>query len=169
MKNLFYLALVALIVVGCNTTEKKETVVAESQAKELAYQSFGADFEAGKVLAQKEALEKYSALELGDTIPMTFQSEVNSVCQKKGCWMRMDMGGEEALVTFKDYTFFMPKDLAGQEVVVTGKAFLEERSVEDQRHFAEDAGKTKEEIESITETKKTYSFIATGVLVPEKP
>jgi hypothetical protein len=80
----------------------------------------------------------------------------------------MDMGGEEAMVKFKDYGFFIPKDIAGQEVIVDGVAFIEEVSVEDQRHFAEDAGKTTEEIAAITEPKRTLSFTSSGVLIPEK-
>ena len=82
--------------------------------------------------------------------------------------MRMDMGEEEAMVKFKDYGFFMPKDLAGSDVIVEGVAYVEEMSVEEQRHYAEDAGKTKDEIEAITEPKRTLSFISSGVLIPEK-
>jgi hypothetical protein len=61
----------------------------------------------------------------------------------------------------------MPKDIAGQEVIVEGYAFVSEMSVEDQRHYAEDAGKTPEEIAAITETKRTLSFTSSGVLIPE--
>lgn len=81
--------------------------------------------------------------------------------------MRLDMGEEEAMIKFKDYGFFMPKDIAGDKVIVNGKAFIDEMSVEDQRHFAEDAGKSKEEIAAITAPKKTLSFTAEGVLLPE--
>ena len=38
-------------------------------------------------------------------------------------------------------------------------------SVDEQRHYAEDAGKTLEEITQIIEPKKTYSFEADGVLL----
>ena len=34
-----------------------------------------------------------------------------------------------------------------------------------QRHYAEDAGKSKEEIEKITEPKIAYTFLADGVLI----
>ena len=43
--------------------------------------------------------------------------------------------------------------------------FVNEVSVDEQRHYAEDAGKSKEEIALITEPKKTYSFEADGVLL----
>jgi hypothetical protein len=95
-------------------------------------------------------------------------AEVIEVCQAKGCWMTLKLeNGEEAMVKFKDYGFFMPKDIAGKEVILNGKAFVNEVPVEEQRHYAEDAGKSKEEVAAITEPKKTYSFEADGVLIKE--
>ncbi|MFN3939863.1 MAG: DUF4920 domain-containing protein [Chitinophagales bacterium] len=92
--------------------------------------------------------------------------KVESVCQNKGCWMKLDAGnGETMRVSFKDYGFFVPKDLAGKTVVVEGVAEVKAISVEDQRHFAEDAGKSKEEIEAITEPKDELVFVADGVIV----
>ncbi|MBK6732010.1 MAG: DUF4920 domain-containing protein [Bacteroidetes bacterium] len=39
---------------------------------------------------------------------------VTSVCQNKGCWMKLDLGnGESMRVTFKDYGFFVPKEKQG--------------------------------------------------------
>jgi hypothetical protein len=40
-------------------------------------------------------------------------------------------------------------------------------SVKDQKHYAEDGGKSKEEIAKITTTKKTLGFEADGVLLKE--
>ena len=80
--------------------------------------------------------------------------------------MKVDLDdGNQVLVKFKDYGFFMPKDVAGKEVIINGKAFVEEMPVDEQRHYAEDAGKTPEEIAAITESKRTYSFEADGVLL----
>ena len=92
--------------------------------------------------------------------------KVLDVCQEKGCWMKVDKGnGETIMVKFKDYGFFMPKDLVGQTVVLEGEAKVKEVSVKQQRHYAEDAGKPKSEIEKITQVKKETQFIAKGVLV----
>jgi hypothetical protein len=68
-------------------------------------------------------------------------------------------------VTFKDYAFFMPKDLSGKRVVVDGFARVETTSVEVLRHYAEDAKKTPAEITAITEPKREVSFEAAGVLI----
>ena len=92
--------------------------------------------------------------------------KVLEVCQEKGCWMKVDKGnGETIMVKFKDYGFFMPKDLVGQTVVLEGEAKVKEVSVKQQKHYAEDAGKPKAEIEKITQVKKETQFIAKGVLV----
>ncbi|MBT4917946.1 MAG: DUF4920 domain-containing protein, partial [Flavobacteriaceae bacterium] len=79
----------------------------------------------------------------------------------------LDIGAEEAMVKFKDYGFFMPKNIADKEVIVNGKAFVSEVSIEEQRHYAEDAGKSDEEIAAITQVKKTLSLEADGVLLIE--
>ena len=81
--------------------------------------------------------------------------------------MRLDMGEIQSLVKFKDYGFFVPKDIAGQEVIVRGKAFVEITSIEDLKHMAEDAGKSQKEIDAITDTEISYSFISEGVLLVE--
>ena len=81
--------------------------------------------------------------------------------------MKLDMGNEQIVrVTFKDYGFFMPLDASGN-VIVNGKAFVSETSVEDLRHYAEDAGNSVEEIAAIISPERTYSFIADGVLLEE--
>uniref|UniRef100_UPI0035622737 DUF4920 domain-containing protein n=1 Tax=Seonamhaeicola sp. TaxID=1912245 RepID=UPI0035622737 len=93
---------------------------------------------------------------------------VLKVCKAKGCWMTLDLGdGNEAMVKFKDYGFFVPKDIAGKDVVVNGKAYVKEVPVDELQHYAEDAGKSAEEIAAITKPKKTFSFEADGVLIAQ--
>ena len=92
--------------------------------------------------------------------------KVVEVCQEKGCWMKIERSnGEKLMVKFKDYGFFMPKNIVGKEVVLDGEANIKEVSVKQQRHYAQDAGKSKEEIEKIKEPKKELQFVAKGVLV----
>lgn len=93
-------------------------------------------------------------------------AKVTEVCLEKGCWMKVDKGnGETLMVRFKDYGFFMPKNIVGKTVVLEGEAKEKEVSVKQQQHLAEDAGKSKAEIEKIKEVKKETQFIAKGVLV----
>ena len=92
--------------------------------------------------------------------------KVVAVCQEKGCWMKMEnSSGEPMMVKFKDYGFFMPKDIVGKEIVVDGEATVKETSVKQQKHYAADAKKPKEEIAKITTPKKELIFTARGVSV----
>lgn len=92
--------------------------------------------------------------------------KVVEVCQEKGCWMKLQTeNGETMMVKFKDYGFFMPKDIQGKEVVLDGEAQIKEVSVKQQKHYAKDAGKSEQEIKKITAPKKELQFVANGVLV----
>lgn len=100
-----------------------------------------------------------------DSMNCKIAATVNSVCQKKGCWMKVDLGEDkEMMVRFKDYGFFVPMDIEGETVVMQGKAYWYEMSVEELQHYAEDAGSTAEEIAAITEPEMALAFEAVGVL-----
>ncbi len=92
--------------------------------------------------------------------------KIESVCQKKGCWMQLDLGnGQKMRVKFKDYAFFVPKNAAGKTVVIEGVASKETIDVPTLKHYAEDAGKSKEEIAKITQPKEEINFEAKGVII----
>lgn len=94
------------------------------------------------------------------------EGRVVEVCKKKGCFMKLERSsGEPVMVRFTDYGFFMPQNIVGKTVVIEGVAKVNETSVERLRHFAEDAGKSREEIAKITKPKKDIVIVADGVLV----
>ena len=170
MKKIILLFSIPLLLIACKS-ENKETENSDlTEVKtevEVTYASFGEKITDENVLSKKEIIETYKNLKEGDTAIVKFATKVNEVCQTKGCWMRLELDSDEAMVKFKDYGFFMPKNIAGKEVIVHGKAFVSEISVEEQRHYAEDGGKSEEEIAAITEIEKTLSFEADGVLLIE--
>lgn len=95
-----------------------------------------------------------------------FKGRVEEVCQKKGCWIRLNIGeGKQATIRMKDYGFFVPVALIGKEVVVRGQAELKVTSVDELKHLAEDGGKSQDEIDSITEPEETITILATGIRV----
>lgn len=95
--------------------------------------------------------------------------EIKEVCTKKGCWFSMELPNGQAMrVTFKDYGFFIPTNSQGFPIVLEGVATLTETDVETLRHYAEDQGKSKEEVEAITEPKREITFEATGALIKPK-
>jgi hypothetical protein len=94
---------------------------------------------------------------------------VVSVCQKKGCWMEVDLGNNQTLrMHFKDYGFFVPKDASGKTFYAQGEALYDTTSVEMLRHYAQDAKKTGAEINAITKPEVAVTFVAEGVLFEEK-
>jgi hypothetical protein len=129
----------------------------------MAQQTFGGAVDASEVHKAAEIPELLKGkTEVKD---ITVIGQVMDVCQAKGCWMTMDVGGQKMTVKFKDYAFFMPKDCSGKQVTFTGKAFKKVISVAEQKHLAEDAGKSKKEIKKITTPKEEYQFEASGVIL----
>lgn len=125
----------------------------------------------GEKISDKEALPAHQFLQHMSQVAETetaLEAKVNNVCQMKGCWMTLDMGnGQEVMVRFKDYGFFVPIDVAGKTAVVAGRAYVDTVSVETLRHYAEDAGKPQAEIDAITQPEERVSFIADGVIIKE--
>lgn len=167
MKKILFCLLITVIF-SCKNDEKGQVENDEPSDTAMVgeYQSFGEKIDATNVLSAVEAQKRFANLNSGDTITMKFAANIKSVCQKKGCWMKLDMPEDsETMVRFKDYGFFMPKDSEGNKAIVHGKAYIKELSVEEQKHYAEDAGKPEDEIAAINSSKRTMAFEADGVLL----
>ena len=96
------------------------------------------------------------------------QGKVVEVCQAMGCWAKLKKDdGTTVMIKVKDHEFAMPMDMIGRTVVVEGKAELKETSVAMLKHYAEDGGKSKEEVEKIKEPKKELIMMIKGVKVVE--
>ena len=94
------------------------------------------------------------------------EGQILSSCSKKGCWMKIKSDEDTILVRFKDYGFFVPKEgIAGDKTIINGKISVDTLSVALLRHYAEDAGKSLEEINRITEPEVSMTFLADGVLI----
>ena len=123
----------------------------------------------GDTITESDAValtELESKLKGQDSLAIKLVGKITDVCQKKGCWMMMDLGNNKTIrVTFKDYAFFVPKDAAGKTAVIDGFAYTDTVSVAQLKHYAEDAKKSKEEIEAITAPEINTSFEAKGVLI----
>lgn len=123
----------------------------------------------GKKISEKGAIPATQLVtKMGgkDKMPAKVEGTVEDVCKMKGCWMKVKTGdGQVMRVSFKDYGFFVPKDIVGKTVVLEGTAETTTTPVAELRHYAEDAGKSKEEIEKITQPEKALTFVADGVIV----
>ena len=122
----------------------------------------------GEAITEENALaptEFISTVERQGEATAKVAGEITKVCPVKGCWMTMNVDGQEMMVRFKDYGFFVPKDAAGKTAVVQGQAKMDTVDVATLRHYAEDAGKSAEEVEAITEPEVQLSFEAEGVIL----
>jgi len=122
---------------------------------------FGENIENDKIIPKKELI---SLFENDVKFNAKFEATVVDVCQMKGCWMRLDLGNnKKVMVNFKDYGFFVPKDITGKNVVVSGEALKKTISVDELKHYASDRGESQEKIASIENPEIIYSLIAKGV------
>jgi hypothetical protein len=118
---------------------------------------------------QTSTVEMISQVEANGTFEGKISGEIKEVCTKKGCWMTMELpNGESMRVTFKDYGFFVPTNSHGFPVVMEGVATLTETDVATLQHFAEDQGKSADEVAAITSPKREITFEATGVVIKAK-
>ncbi len=156
LKNSFYLVFSALMLVACSSNKT---------VSNQGGQQFGAGATEKGAITYESLVEKMNKT---NEMPAKVTGKISEVCKVKGCWMTMvsdKPGTPEMRVTFKNYAFFMPMDIIGKTVVIDGVAAVETIPVADLRHYAEDAGKSKEEIAKITEPKRELTFEAAGVLI----
>lgn len=119
----------------------------------------------GEEITSKDAISMDEFLSQVNEEEKTFKvrGTIEEVCQMKGCWMTLKNDqGANVRVTFKDYGFFVPKDISGSEVIIEGIANEELLDEDVARHYAEDGGKEYDE-----SMRNSITFVAHGVLVKE--
>ncbi|MCP3903165.1 MAG: DUF4920 domain-containing protein [Planctomycetes bacterium] len=153
LRTFAFAALTCLVAVACQSTTPMQ------DARSDGWSHYGFDNrEAGPVVA-------LAAVEGGES-NVIVRGTITDVCVKKGCWMRVrDDRGTDLFVRFQDYKFFVPMNSAGHDVVMHGTALAQMASVEELRHYAEDAGESPAEIAKITEPRERVTFFADSVYI----
>lgn len=163
MKKLIHSILMGSFLVLWACSSSSESEVSQQMKTSSEIEVFGKDPGEGDAISVTDMIGEVNSEEI-DSMDTRIEGVVVEVCKKKGCWMTLDAGnGETIRVTFKDYGFFVPKDSEGAKVILEGTATSSPVSVDMQRHYAEDAGESKEEVEKITEPLRQISFVASGV------
>ena len=94
------------------------------------------------------------------------KAKVVEVCKAEGCWIKVrKKDGSSMMVRAGNHAFLMPENIVGRTVLIDGNATVKEVSEEMRKHYAEDAGKSKEEIAAIKGAEKDVQFTAKGVKV----
>ncbi len=155
---------VAILMASCSNEEKeieKEVeIVEETVELGKSYGEFKVNPE--EAISVEEMLTAFN--ENPEANEFTFEAPLIEVCSKAGCWVNIDKGnGETFMVRFKDHFTIPPATEVGTEAYIHGVAHWDTISVDLLQHFAEDAGKSEEEIASITEPKFEIGFEADGI------
>jgi DNA-directed RNA polymerase subunit F len=103
-----------------------------------------------------------------ESVNTKVKAKIVEVCPKKGCWLKLQLNDKEtATVKMKDYGFFLPLAAKGKTVVIDGEVKRKTISVAELKHYAEDAKKSKEEIDAITKPENEIRLTAKGIVVVE--
>jgi hypothetical protein len=122
--------------------------------------AFGAEITLSESLTVDQAISQIDQIKEKDVL---LAGKVTKVCQMKGCWMAFNSEVGPVRVTFKDYGFFVSEELVGKRVLAQGVMFEKTMSISEARHYAQDGGMSKEEIEKITEPVQEFRFVASAV------
>ncbi|MCB9832812.1 MAG: DUF4920 domain-containing protein [Planctomycetes bacterium] len=93
------------------------------------------------------------------------EGHITAICAKAGCWLSFTDGEQDVFVKFKDYGFFVPRHLAGHDVIVEGLAERVVFTEAQRKHMAEDAGKSPEEIAAIVGDETRLKMMAEAVRI----
>ena len=91
--------------------------------------------------------------------------KVIEVCKAEGCWIKMETSSKNIMIKMKNHSFMVPLGLNNKNIVAQGVITVKETTVEMQKHYAVDAGKSKAEIAAIKLPVKELTMEASGILV----
>ncbi|MFM1871616.1 MAG: hypothetical protein RL398_1038 [Planctomycetota bacterium] len=149
---------------GTDKPVGKPVEASQAAAKKLdtaKYDHFGAGMTEGTNVQVADALKDPAAYD-GKTVRL--EGVITAVCQTKGCWMHLGSETNPVMVKFKDYAFFMPKDASGRTAILEGVVKMKQETIEETRHYLEDAGK-HDEAKKVTEGRKILTVMASGVAI----
>ncbi|PJC62418.1 MAG: DUF4920 domain-containing protein [Flavobacteriales bacterium CG_4_9_14_0_2_um_filter_32_27] len=164
MKKIFFLAS-TIVFFACNNVEQNQNQEVVEDV-EVVITKHGEDISEEGAITTAEFLTQFEGK---DSLYTKLIAPINEVCAKKGCWMTINLGEDKEMrVRFKDYDFFVPKDAAGKFAIVQGFAKIDTTSIDELKHYLQDAEASQEEIDAITEPEINYSFEAEGVIIKEE-
>lgn len=154
MKKIFFASIIFLAAAA--HAQEKEKIQA---AKGVVYGVVSGE---GKPVTADELKLKLT----DDIFEGQVKTKVVEVCKAEGCWIKVERKeGGAMMVRAKDHGFLMPGNIVGKTVLIEGKATVKETTESQRRHYAEDAGKSPQEIAKIKGSVKDLQFSAKGVKV----
>jgi hypothetical protein len=151
--------ILTLLLFAAITSQAQEEKEKTPAAKGVVY---------GTVSTERSAIapDEISAKLVDNKFEGQVKGKVVEVCKAEGCWIRLQKAdGTSMMVRAKDHAFVMPENIVGKTVLIEGHATVKEIPEDLRKHYAEDAGKSKEEIAKIKGAEKDVQFAAKGVKV----
>jgi hypothetical protein len=94
---------------------------------------------------------------------------ITEVCSHQGCWIKLkdpkNPAAEDLFIRTRDHAFLVPRNSHGHAARIYGDAEISELSVDDLRHYAEEAGKSEAQIAAITQPRRTVTFWADTIVI----
>jgi len=152
MKALCFLLLISVLI-GCASVKSEYGIVKVDETASISVAELVSRMDKSK-----------------DPQTLTIKAPLSAVCQNAGCWVQVAKpDGKPLMVRFKNHFTIPPTTPLGTESYIHGVAYWDTVSVKMLRHYAEDAGKSQEEINKITQPEFKLNFEGDGIkLVSEK-
>ena len=126
----------------------------------------------GEVIRRGAPIGKSEAVAFSDVLKepqkyagktVVIEGVVEKVCKSEGCWMEIapDAGSAGVRVTFKNHSFFVPKDSKSMKFRAEGEFAVKVLSKEETDHLIKEDGATLKLNDDGTANEVT--FVATGV------
>ncbi len=116
----------------------------------------------GAVFAIKDTKPLAQVLASGKEFkdPVQVSGQVDSVCQKKGCWLVVKDGEAQARILMKDHAFTVPMDSKGKPVIIEGTIEARTFNEAQVKHLEKDAGKDPA---TVSGERTEYVLTATAI------
>ncbi|MBK8270554.1 MAG: DUF4920 domain-containing protein [Planctomycetes bacterium] len=152
------LAGISLFAVGCQSSENTE-----------GFKVYGGKAEPKQVLTLSDVVARADALK---EQRICVKGDISEVCKNRGCWMTVTDGKHTARVRFTKSDacsegFYVPRNAAGHKALMNGIVEVMTLSQAEARHYAEDNGKSVEEIEKIQGPQTEITFFADAVMISD--
>jgi len=156
----FFLSIGSTAFAQQQSQEKEVVSLSDPVESTELYAVYGSEFEESQQPLTLETL--FAQSDSYKNQKVVARGQIKQVCQKKGCFFILADGENEARITFKDYSFFIPTNSAGKKVVLKGIFNVKELSEQKAKHYAKDAGEDPEKVKG---SQEEYSLVATSVKI----
>lgn len=134
------------------------------------YATFGEAVPAAEAVPLAQVVSHLDQYE-GKTVNVT--ATIAEVCANRGCWMTLNDGPHQVRVRFTASErctdgFLVPRNASGHQAYVRGVVQRDTISQDEARHYAEDAGKSSDEIARIVGDQQGLTMLASGVMISDR-